>query len=863
MGTARSACLLFLALAAGGCRDAVLQQIDADAAPVDIPGVSPADPNHVEGTLPSPFARRAAPNPIPAENRKPGEPLWRAGRHANNGQIELYLSTDSASVGDSFGVKVSTDGPQAITAEVFRLGDYAGIGARRIWSGGPYAADRQVACALDNTTARVECRWRDTLTLTVGADWVSGLYVVKVRRQDGFKRFAPLVVRDARAADVLFLAATNTYQAYNGWGGESLYQDAAGLMPSRMAWEASYDRPYLDDEGSGQLLRWEHPLAAFLERHGYDVTYVTNLDFDRYSTLLEGVGAFVHGGHDEYWTAAQRREVDRALAGGKVSLAYFGANGGYWRVRLSSGGRTLVCFKADTARDPFSGSTVRFRDPPAALPENALFGVMYEGWQLVPFPLTVADDRHWLFEGTGLTRGTQLTGLVGFEYDRLIDNGFTPPGLELPFESPVVSAEGVPSRSHAVARTLPSGRLVFAAGTLYWALGLNDDPRTHDARVERMTLNVMERALSHRRPPRALPPASGPIPIQPAPIGRWARAVDRFAGQEGVGGFRDGPANQARFNGPTGLAATVTGEVVVADTQNARIRLVRADPQRTVLTVAGTGQAGARDGPGAQAMFRAPTGVAVGPDGVIYVADSDNQVIRRIENNPPAYTVSTYAGAFRQPGNQDGPAALARFRRPTALALDLYGNLYIADQAAHQIRFISAGTRQVMTLAGNGSPGFADAPSGGLASFNSPSAVTLSPLGEIFVLDAGNQRLRRVGADAARGVVTLAGRADDPFGYADGPGELARFRAQLGLAFSPFGEVMVADTANFRIRKVVPGADVGSTVVYTHAGSGALGTRLGTGEQADLVAPTGLAYLPGGLLIVSDSFNHVLRAVQR
>ncbi len=813
------------------------------------------------------LARQPAPNPIPAENKKPGEPLWRAGRQANAGQIELYLSTDSAAAGEKVGVRVSTDGPQAITAEVFRLGYYGGAGARRVWSGGPFEAGKQAACPRDPHTSRVECNWPDTFTLSVGADWLSGIYLVKLRRADGFKRFAPLVVRDGRAAEILFQPAFNTYQAYNGWGGESLYEDGSRTMPSGMAWEVSYDRPYKDDEGSGQVLRWELPFTRFLEQHGYDVTYATNLDFERFGDVLNGIGAFVHAGHDEYWSAAQRAQVDAALATGRMSLAYFGGNGAYWRVRPVSNGagaalRTLVCFKADVVSDPSPGSTVRFRDPPNPHPESLLFGAMYEGWQLVPFPLTVADERHWLFEGTGLKNGTQLPGLVGYEYDRIVDEAAPREGLSIPFDSPLITAEGLPSRSHAVARTLPSGRLAFSAGTIFWPLGLADNPETRDGRVERMTLNVLERALAHRRPMRALPPAAGPIPAQPTPDGRWAGVVSAFAGA-GAAGYADGPAATARFNGPTGLATTLSSEVVVADTNNNRVRLIRADPQRTVITLAGNGLSGARDGAGAQAMFRSPTGVAVAADGTVYVADSDNHVIRRIENNPPTYTVTTYAGAFRKQGFADGAPDVARFKRPTALALDALGNLYVADQAGNRIRLIAAGSRQVMTLAGNGSAGVTDAPSGALAAFNNPSAIAVGKGGEVYVLDAGNQRVRRIAAGGARAVTTLAGRPDDSFGYADGSGEAARFRAQLGLTLAEHGELLVADTANFRIRKVLPGADAASTVVFTYAGSGRQGTKLGPASDADLVAPAGLAYLPSGDLLVSDSYNNAIRAISR
>ncbi len=823
-------------------------------------------PPHCPTPPPVSFERKPRANPIPAENSRPGDPGWNDGRSANEGQLDMYASLDSAQAGDTVAVKVSSSVPGPVTAEVYRLGWYGGAGARKLWSAGPFQAVVQPGCPTSPETGLVECAWSDTFTFTVGADWVSGLYLIKVKRPDGYKRFAPLVVKDDRTADLLFQPAFHTYQAYNTWGGQSLYSSIT--LPNGKAYQVSYDRPYKDDDGSGQVLRWEVHLARLLEREGYDVTYATNLDFERHEKLLEGIGVFLHGGHDEYWTSLQRERVDQALAGGKLSLVYLGANGAYWRVRMlsSSSGqplRTLVCYKASVGSDPQPGSTVRFRDEPSPHPENALFGTMYDGWALIPFPLIVSDPEHWLFEGTGLTRGTQLHGLLGYEFDKVMDNGATPAGLRLSMDSPAVTAEGVPTRSQAVDRTLPSGRLIFSAGSIYWPLALSDNPELRDARVERMTLNVLERALAHRRPARALPPVTGPVPTQPAPQALWASQVEALAGQAGPGGWRDGPGAQALFSGPTGLAVLPTGQLVVADTGNHRIRLIDTDSERTVHTLAGNGLPGFRDGAGGQAMFRWPTGVGVGPDGSIYVADSDNHAIRRLEREGTGWRVTLYAGGMRQQGYRDGPALEARFKRPTALAVDAQGNVYVADQAGNRIRKVEAGTRQVTTLAGTGSAGFTDAATGAKALFNNPSALGLGPDNVLYVFDA-NQRLRSVSLRAPHAVRTVAGHPDTPLGFADGTGTEARFRAQLGLAVTEDGAVYLSDTANYRIRKVLPGPTPAHTGVWTIAGSGQLGTRLGRGDVADIVAPTGLALKPDGtVLAVSDSGNNVVRIIVR
>lgn len=864
--------LLFL----GGCRDSnpfrqrgAEAQQDAGTAPAPDSGGSGGGPDGSSGGDTDGGVR--PPNAIQTENDRPGDPGWASGRSSVNGELDVYTSSESLEAGDTLGVKVSSNQDTAtITAEIFRIGYYGGAGARKVWSGGPWQVRKQPACAQDPVTSRVECDWQNAFTVPVDASWLSGLYVVKIWRADKFMRFAPFVVRDRRPADILFTPNFTTYQAYNTWGGESLYYDGSRKMPKGRAWEVSFNRPYQAMEGTGKTFYLDQQLVRFMERYGYDVTYGTQFDFIRFPDLLKGMGAFVHGGQDEYWPVQERDQVDAALAGGQMSLVYFGGNGGYWRIRAlpdtrGNALRTIVCYKDDSQKDPVPNSTLRFRDPPNVRAENNLFGAMYEGWLIFGYQLAVSDASHWLFEGTGLRQGDLMPGLVGFEYDKAFtDWPDYPQGEHISLKSPVVSAEGLPSYSTAVDRTLPSGRLVFSAGTIWWALGLSDNqPSTKDPRVERMTLNVLERALSHRHPPRKFAQVTGTGPASSAPVGAWAHSVEAFAGRVGAAGSADGMAADATFQTPSGLAVTREGHVVVADTQDNRIRLVQAGTDRRVLTIAGNGALGYRDGEGSQAMFRSPTAVAVGPAGEIYVADSGNYAIRRIDRDPTGtWQVSTVAGVGFQAGMRDGPAGQAFFGRPMALAADEAGNVYVADEDNHRIRMYSATTKAVVTIAGNGVLGTDDAALGTDASFAYPTALALGKAGDLYVLDAGSQHVRRIQTGGTHSVVTLAGLGSgSPIGFQDGAGTVSRFRAQLGLAVGPQGEVLLADTANFRIRKIVPGATAAATQVFTLAGSGKLGTNLGSGDVADIVAPTGLAVDAQGHVYVSDSFNHTLRLI--
>ncbi|HUB06083.1 MAG TPA: N,N-dimethylformamidase beta subunit family domain-containing protein, partial [Myxococcales bacterium] len=540
------------------------------------------------------FERTPQANPLPAENALAGTTDWTITNPATNHEIEGYASTDSAEAGDVVDVAVNAQpAATSFTWSLYRLGWYAGQGGRLVASGGPLTAPLQPGCPIDQATALLACDWPPTFSFTVDPSWPSGAYLIKLHRVDvGLEQYVPLVVRDHRAADILVQIPTSTWEAYNPWGGESLYEDAAGLTPTGMAFQASFNRPYGEGEGAEHLLWWQQPTIAWLERYGFDVTYGTNLDLARFPTFLSGVGAFVlAGGHDEYWEQGERDVLDGALGAGKLSLVSFDANGGYWRVRFESDAqgnpfRTVTCYKGRPDLDPLGTTipTTRFRDPPNPEPEDQLFGAEYLDWQLFGVPLVVADPSSWIFAGTGFQAGDQVPGLVGYEFDGLVPGDPQPAGLDALAVSPVPTAEGTANQSTMVVRTLPGGQVVFDASSIYFTQGL---ATTSDPRIYRMAWNALEGALAWRRPERPVPDFAAQVTSSPqaTPDPTWAGTVTTLVGN-GVPGDADGPGLAAQLDWPVGVAVSPDGGFVVADTGGNAIRTVGEDAAHTVTTIA-------------------------------------------------------------------------------------------------------------------------------------------------------------------------------------------------------------------------------------------------------------------------------------
>ena len=342
--------------------------------------------------------------------------------------------------------------------------------------------------------------------------------------------------------------------------------------------------------------------------------------------------------------------------------------------------------------------------------------------------------------------------------------------------------------------------------------------------------------------------------------------VTTLAGVAGSQGTNDGSAKVARFYDPQGVAVDKSGNVYVADFNNHTIRKVT--PKGMVTTLAGlAGSLGCVDGKGSAARFGGipsfgPSGVAVGTDGNIYVADIGNHAIRKVTSEG---VVTTLAGSAGGTGSTDGAGSFASFRYPGGAAVDKAGNVYVADTGNDTIRKITP-QGVVTTLAGlAGQRGSTDG-IGSKARFTDPFDVTVDSIGNVYVADQGNDTIRKVTPEGV--VTTLAGLAGNP-GSTDGAGSAARFGSKdggpSGVAVDGEGNVFVTDTQNHTIRKVTP-----TGVVTTLAGNPSIvdimgkpvgGSTDGIGSEARFNYPWGVAVDKAGTIYVADSLNHAIRKV--
>lgn len=265
--------------------------------------------------------------------------------------------------------------------------------------------------------------------------------------------------------------------------------------------------------------------------------------------------------------------------------------------------------------------------------------------------------------------------------------------------------------------------------------------------------------------------------------------VSIFAGTLGIGYAEGAGTTAAKFRYPAGVAVASDGTLYVADVENFRIRKITTSG--VASTYAGDGYPGSADGASSSAEFFYAQGVAVAPDGTVYVADTDNHTIRKISGG----NVTTLAGVAQSPGNADGTGAAASFYKPQGITVGSDGTIYVADTDNNRIRKITpAGV--VTTLAGQTMSGMTDG-NGTSAQFNRPSGIAVDTNGTVYVVDQMNNRIRKI--TPSGDVTTLAGSTS---GANNGTGTAAQFNEPWGIAITSDGTLYVSDMLNSRIRKL-------------------------------------------------------------
>jgi hypothetical protein len=443
------------------------------------------------------------------ENARPGTKAWLLSGSPPHG-VEGFLDRVSAQAGEEVTLFVNTVA-RFVEVDAYRIGWYGGYGARFVARLGRERGVVQAQPSFTPGVNMIECHWRETLRFTVGETWPPGYYLLKLTASNGYSQWVPLVVRDdASRAAVLVQSSVTTWQAYNLWGGYSLYGTGPGGSgyPDRSR-VVSFDRPYPAnwEDGSADFFGNEYPLVALLERNGVDVTYWTDIDLHERSHLLANHHCLVSLGHDEYWSSAMRYGVQGAVDMG-LNFAVLGANCCYRHIRLETSplgsSRRQVCYK-DGAEDPLYGVdnaevTSNWEDGPDARPESQLIGVEYQSFG-GSGDLVVADASSFVFAGTGLVNGSRITDVVGSEFDAYVPQSPSPANLEILCHATTPSANG-PLTADTGYYTTSKGGGVFASGTASWVnrmwanngvLPTRFAPRAvpATAAVSRVTLNVL------------------------------------------------------------------------------------------------------------------------------------------------------------------------------------------------------------------------------------------------------------------------------------------------------------------------------------------------------------------------------------
>jgi len=472
-------------------------------------------------------ARARQLNPIQQENSLHGDDGWLHPGVEDRG-IEGYTTEVGVQPGDTVHFHVSTKPGASYHIDVYRLGWYGGIGARLVACLPSCSSDdqgRAYDVPAPDANGELDAGWPVTEPRTVPSTWVSGYYLVDYvltsGPQSSMAAMGYVIVRDppSRQSTILVQVPVDTWQAYNAWGGKSLYDDQS--VGGRRANHVSFERPYKWEPQPGGLpLEWEYPLVRFLERNGYDVSYQTDIDTDANPGSLLQHRLVMTAGHGEYWTKATRDAFDNARDAG-VNLAFMGANTGYWQIKYAVGGQTIVAYKSryDPEPDPALKTTM-FRDLVPPRYECELLGIQFQAtllnWPPSDYVAQAGAIGDPWFAGTGYNAGDVVKGIVSVETDTIPGNQTADSscGHKVTVFFHHETGSDKSGNADAVRYTADSGARVFASGSMTFAWGLDDYPpnpdMTHglaDPRLQRFMQNALA-DLTKPAPPPPPPPAS-------------------------------------------------------------------------------------------------------------------------------------------------------------------------------------------------------------------------------------------------------------------------------------------------------------------------------------------------------------------
>ncbi|MEA5508042.1 DUF4082 domain-containing protein [Halotia wernerae UHCC 0503] len=489
-------------------------------------------------------------HPIFMENLKPGTENWLETNYSNELEIAAFMSAESINKGESIDIKASVLTPGDIRIEIYRLGYYGGVGGRLVQTADNIAALKQPTSneLVDPQTKLVRYNWVKTYTIITNDTWVTGCYMVKLTDKRTNKQcLAFFVLRDdALKSDIIYKFGFATHLAYNvfSYNGANRKSTYSG---GERALQITHDRPweantYNMNAVNSNPLRWEVNTIRWLEKNGYRVSYCCGQDIDKQgSNFVKKYRVFMNSGHDEYWSFKEYKAIKEAIEAG-VNVVSLSANTCYWNIKWDDDYRTADLYKRN---DPLAGGvisnyiadtfnvppTYRFRDPELLgktfdgckiKGECGLLGVGYIGDigdVYGGYDLTVKTD-HSVFRGTGLTVGSKLSKLLGYEWDHIDPDSQAQPQIKtgtpnfldsIIFESlipdPIPGTSNVSQSflgdlpedavqtAHGVYFTAPSGARVFSVGSIQTSWGLDSWgvlPARESPAYQRVIYNVFE-----------------------------------------------------------------------------------------------------------------------------------------------------------------------------------------------------------------------------------------------------------------------------------------------------------------------------------------------------------------------------------